>query len=218
MAKLKDIINEGFSVVGGVVSTPALGTSHIGLTDIAEDIYGTQEKVSAKEVKEAMNQFSDFSKVLQKEENMKQIAETLSQIANTAKTYTLSETDDWFDKVTVNRNMKELNGLAGSFSKVATEAQAMQERMAGLYEDMGHIINRYYDISEVEEASKSYRHEPDHEDEGAVDEGRKEEYKKFFDAALEKFGASSPADLDDEKKKEFFNYIDKEWSGSNESD
>ena len=152
------------------------------------------------------------------EGNLKDVAEHLSKLAKTARAHTLSETEDWFDKVTVNRNMKELNGLAVSFSKVATEAQAMQERMSGLYEDMGHIINRYYDISEVEEASKSYRHEPDHEDEGAVDEGRKEEYKKFFDAALEKFGASSPADLDDEKKKEFFNYIDKEWSGSNESD
>ena len=148
MAKLKDIINEGFSVVGGVVSTPALGTSHIGLTDIAEDIYGTQEKVSAKEVKEAMNQFSDFSKVLQKEENMKQIAETLSQIADKAKNYTLSETDDWFDKVTVNRNMKELTNLSKSFGKIAKESNSLQQRLGGLYEDMGHVLGRYFEMED----------------------------------------------------------------------
>jgi hypothetical protein len=35
------------------------------------------------------------------------------------------------------------------------------------------------------------------------------EYKKFFDSALKKFGVTSPAELDDAKKKEFFDYIDK---------
>ena len=49
------------------------------------------------------------------EENLKEIASSLSEIANKAKTYTLSETDDWFDKVTVNRNMKELTNLSKSF-------------------------------------------------------------------------------------------------------
>ena len=43
-------------------------------------------------------------------------------------------------------------------------------------------------------------------------EGSKEEYQKFFNAALKKFGAKSPADMDDEKKKKFFDYIDKNWT------
>ena len=47
-------------------------------------------------------------------------------------------------------------------------------------------------------------------------EGSKEEYQKFFNAALKKFGAKSPAEMDDEKKKKFFNYIDKNWKGEGE--
>jgi hypothetical protein len=43
-------------------------------------------------------------------------------------------------------------------------------------------------------------------------EGSKEEYQKFFKAALKKFGATSPADMDDEKKKKFFDYIEKNWT------
>jgi len=43
-------------------------------------------------------------------------------------------------------------------------------------------------------------------------EGSKEEYQKFFQAALKKFGAKSPAEMDDEKKKKFFDYIDKNWT------
>jgi len=46
--------------------------------------------------------------------------------------------------------------------------------------------------------------------------GDKEKYEKFFKAALKKFGADSPADLDGEKKKEFFNYIDKNYKGDHE--
>ena len=44
-------------------------------------------------------------------------------------------------------------------------------------------------------------------------------YQKFFDSALKKFGVDSPADFkDEEKKKEFFDYVDKHWQGDNESD
>lgn len=42
-------------------------------------------------------------------------------------------------------------------------------------------------------------------------------YQKFFKATLKKFGASSPADFKtDAKKKEFFDYIDKNWKGKSE--
>ena len=55
------------------------------------------------------------------------------------------------------------------------------------------------------------------EDEAKLKESEKQEaYKKFFDAALKKFGVDSPADLDDAKKKEFFNYIDKNYKAKAE--
>jgi len=38
-------------------------------------------------------------------------------------------------------------------------------------------------------------------------------YRKFFNASLKKFGASSPTDLTGEKKKQFFNYIKSNWKG-----
>ena len=38
------------------------------------------------------------------------------------------------------------------------------------------------------------------------------DYDEFFDKAMKKFGISSPADLKtDEKKKEFFDYVDKNY-------
>ena len=44
------------------------------------------------------------------------------------------------------------------------------------------------------------------------------EYQKFFNAALKKFGVTEPDKLPDDKKKAFYNYVDKNWEGDNESD
>jgi hypothetical protein len=47
--------------------------------------------------------------------------------------------------------------------------------------------------------------------------GGKEEYQKFFNAALKKFKVKSPAEFkSDEEKKKFYDYIDKNWDGDNE--
>lgn len=50
----------------------------------------------------------------------------------------------------------------------------------------------------------------------AMSEEDKNEYQKFFQSALKKFGVSSPAELEGDKKKEFFDYVDKNWKGDNE--
>mgnify|MGYP001158638627 FL=1 len=47
---------------------------------------------------------------------------------------------------------------------------------------------------------------------------KQKEYQAFFKKALKKFDADSPADMDDEKKKEFFNYIDKNYKAKKETD
>ena len=46
--------------------------------------------------------------------------------------------------------------------------------------------------------------------------GGKEAYQKFFNGLLKKFGVSSPSELKGDKKKSFFDAIDKGWDGDNE--
>jgi len=45
----------------------------------------------------------------------------------------------------------------------------------------------------------------------------KAEYEKFFRAMLKKHGVSSPAELSDEEKREFFNQVDSQYKAKNES-
>ena len=48
--------------------------------------------------------------------------------------------------------------------------------------------------------------------------GDKEAYKKFFDAKLKKYGVTSPSQLKGDDKKKFYDEIDAEWEGDNETD
>ena len=228
MAKLKDLLTE--SGMGGVVSRNAFPNLDMGfrtkktstnLADIVEDVYGqSTQKVNVKEFMGEVSNFNQFSKEIYREGNLRDLAEKLSKLAMTAKQHTLQETEDWFDKITVNRNMKDLTGLSNQFKKVATEAQGLQERMGGLYEDMGHILGRYYEIHEpkheddVASEGKSYRDGEELEAD-TVQEGT---YEEFFQSALKKWGVSAPDDLEDDEKVKFFNYVDANWSGENESD
>ena len=43
-------------------------------------------------------------------------------------------------------------------------------------------------------------------------------YKEFFKKMLNKFGVKTPSELSDEKKKEFFNAVDKGWKATKETD
>ena len=203
--KMKDLLKENFSgtMMGGVVSRSPFH-NNTSLSKIVKEKYGDAdgEKVDVKGLTTEMSNYNTLGENIFGKSNITQIAEKLSWIANQAKSHTLRETEDWFDKITVNRNMKELTGLSGQFSKIANEAKSLQQRMGALYEDMGNILGRYYEIGETV----------------TEETGDKEEYQKFFNAALKKYGVSSPDELDDEKKKEFFNYVDKNWSGDNEAD
>ena len=233
MAKLKDLIKE-HATMGGVVSRNAFSGIDMGFrtqktskpTDLAgmvEDIYGqSPQKVNVKEFMGEVSNFNSFGNEIYREGNLRELAERLSKLAMTAKQHTIQETEDWFDKITVNRNMKELTGLSNQFKKVATEAQGLQERMGGLYEDMGHILGRYYEINEsccdteeeVPVEGKSYRDGEELEAD-AVQEGT---YEDFFQSALKKWGVSAPDELDDEAKVKFFDYVDKNWTAEKETD
>ena len=48
--------------------------------------------------------------------------------------------------------------------------------------------------------------------------GGKEAYQKFFNSLLKKFGVDSPSELTGDKKKKFFNAVDKGWEGDDPND
>tara|TARA_Y100000389_G_scaffold140393_1_gene138215 strand:- start:2471 stop:3070 length:600 start_codon:yes stop_codon:yes gene_type:complete len=188
-----------------------------------------EPKIDSKQILSKIQEFGKLGDSIYKSGDLKETAKTLSDIANSAKVHTLRETEDWFDKVTVNRNMKELTNLSKHFNKLSEEASSVQQRLEALYEDMGGVLGRYYELNEthtdghesddietpeMETGEENPYQEPISNDEITEEDTK---YAKFFSGALKKFGVSSPAELGD-KKKEFFNYVDKNYSAENETD
>lgn len=51
-----------------------------------------------------------------------------------------------------------------------------------------------------------------------LNEDAKAEYRKYFNSMLKKYGVSSPAQLDADQKKEFFDSVDAGWKAKKETD
>jgi hypothetical protein len=114
-----------------------------------------EERPLSNEVKkhflEIVSTYNKYQESMDRKSDIVKVAETLGGITEAARTLAIKEGGDWFDKHTVKRNMSELDKLGKQFDKVALEAKALDQRMGGLYEDMGHILSRYYKIGEITE-------------------------------------------------------------------
>jgi hypothetical protein len=145
-------------------------------------------KVNKFEVTEGVRQYSNIGRTMFKETNIIEVAKQLHKIVESAQHHIVSEQDDWFDKVTINRNMSSLKGMVKEFKKSAVEASQLDERLKSLYEDMGGILNRYYDIDEnLMEVDKG-----DMDNDGKA-EPDDEEYMDNKDAAIKKAMAETAA-------------------------
>ena len=100
---------------------------------------------------EIISTYGQHREGMSRKSDIMQIAETLGGIADAAQEYTLREGGDWFDRVTIKRNMNELKKLQAGFEKEAVEAKAQQQRLEALYEDMGHVLGRYFEIADITE-------------------------------------------------------------------
>ena len=116
---------------------------------------GEEPKRFSNEVKkhflEIVSTYNKYQEMMDRKSDITEVAETLGGITDAARELAVNEADDWFDAHTVKRNMNELTKLGKSFDQVAIEAKNLDQRLHGLYEDMGHILSRYYKIGEISE-------------------------------------------------------------------
>ena len=181
------------------------------LKTLLEDIFQEQPNINKYEVVEGVKSFNIVGKQLYNNSNIMEIAKQLSHIAEQAHTHILGEQDDWFDKVSVSKNMQSLKKRVSEFQKTAQESHQLNQRLTGLYEDMGHILNRYYDISEGDELVGEAVGDPDNRDmvdkpNSPAKDGRDNENEGLdYDKGPAKDGNNNPdqyADSDGEEMKE----------------
>lgn len=121
----------------------------------AEDFASTKHAGLPKKVhKEAttlgqiIGQYNQYGEKLRSEYSMRELAEDLMQIAEFAEQNIMSEADDWFDGHTIKRNMKEMKSYVKEFQKIAMEYDAMRQRATALYDDVGRVLERYFEIQD----------------------------------------------------------------------
>ena len=106
---------------------------------------------------EIVSTYNKYQESMDRKSDIIEVAETLGGITEAARELALREADDWVDKHTIKRNMSELTKLGTQFDKVAKEARNLDQRLNGLYEDMGNILSRYYKIGEISEDEMKQR-------------------------------------------------------------
>jgi hypothetical protein len=157
--KLKNLLDEA---IGGLVTlrpihnfestVPKMDSTQ--LLSIAKNLVAKEEDerlMTREDLIEKVHDFQSYGPSIYKKHNLAEVAEMFVEISKSAQKHVVDETAEWFDKVTVQRNMNDLKKQAGGFQKIANEAQSLQDRMAALYEDMGGILNRYFEIRELNE-------------------------------------------------------------------
>lgn len=112
-----------------------------------------------KDVQSAMNpvaviaNFSRLGEALKRTGTFMEVAKQIAGIAEMAEATVMDEAGDWYDQHTIKRNMSELKKHAGSFVKLAQEMDMMQQRSTALYDDMGSVLSRYFELAPLQNAT-----------------------------------------------------------------
>ena len=172
------------------INMPDIGENKMGikLSKLMESESKRLSQAEIKEVLESIKRFNEYGSKIYRTDEINDMVEAIQAMCEKAGNLAIQETADWFDVVTVKNDVKGIGSAVDSFRKTAKEISTLQQRLESVYEDIGHKLGKYYEISESE---------------------AQEKHQKKFKAALDDAGVDSPAELDDEEKKDFFNKIDK---------
>lgn len=102
--------------------------------------------LSKEEMMEIISGYNEYRNIIQGSKQIRELTETLKHVIENAKVYTLQETDEWSDNITVNRHMKQLDSNYKLFEKTAREVYVLNQRLEHLYEEIGQILDKYYEI------------------------------------------------------------------------
>lgn len=97
-------------------------------------------------LQEMASNFENYGIAIQKEEAILNSAQGLTELCELAEMYAINECGDWFQQDIVKKDMKELKKRVMEYTKVAKEGYARMQQLGVAYQDIGHILGRYYDL------------------------------------------------------------------------
>jgi hypothetical protein len=138
--KLKEIIENS--------AIPTYGTTQPTApqaTPLAQQKMTPEQK---KELLEMIGKFNECGKSLYSYGDVRKIAEDLLKSSELAERYALEESgEDWLSVGHIQSDYKTIRKEAAEFAKVAKEAWAKNEKMKSAYENMGRLLEKYYELN-----------------------------------------------------------------------
>ena len=147
--KLTDLLSEANVQVGRVYSNP-YAKSFVKEEEEerpqAEELTSEQRQAFL----EAVKGYRTYGESVYRKEGLEKVHESIRSMVEVANRVTLAETGDWFDGVTVSRHMKRMNESFKVFEKTLKEVSTLQQRLESSYDEIGEVLGKYYEISDVE--------------------------------------------------------------------
>ena len=94
---------------------------------------------------ENISNFSDFGKNIYREASLKETVQSIKELTETAGHIALSEGDDWFDNMSVKRDMTEVARATKLFEKTAKEMSMRLSKYFDMKEATDHIDDKEAD-------------------------------------------------------------------------
>jgi hypothetical protein len=115
------------------------------MQNMSNDISAPQA-MSKDEFLEAVQQYGIYKESIFRSNDLKRTVAEIKRIVESAEQITLQESDGWFDKITVNRHMKQLKEAYKVLEKTCNELVTSQQRFESAYNDIGRVLENYYDV------------------------------------------------------------------------
>jgi hypothetical protein len=105
-----------------------------------------------KRLMEMASMFENYGEALRNEEAIVNSARAMTELCELAEAYALNECGDWFQQDIVKKDMKEVKKRVMEYGKLAKECYAKMQQLGVSYQDIGHVLGRYYDLKKKQVA------------------------------------------------------------------
>lgn len=107
------------------------------------------KKLSAEEKRnllQMVGKFNEYRRVMKMADELKNVAENIVYISEMTEKYGLNETSEWFEGVTLERDMKDIKRYANELHKIANKVHPEVQKAEALYEEIGLKLERYFNL------------------------------------------------------------------------
>jgi len=107
------------------------------------------KKLTAEEKRKLLGmvgKFNEYRRAMKMADELKQVAENIVYISEMTEKYGLNETGEWFEGVTLERDMKEIKRYATELHKIANKVHPQVQQAEAIYEEIGLKLERYFNL------------------------------------------------------------------------